>query len=190
MTFGLSEIRSLGLRAVLDSKLANLHNGIQRHVDAQMIHLGADANSALLNFPNYFAELSGVLEQFLEHFTQPASHGSPLLLRGLYFTSALQTDQQLSQVYEDDLAESFALLPGQDPLTVGEASGKKVGDRSYFITDTFRRVIFADRDLTRYQSRTGRACLHRLAGAGISEQSRVDRSARTENQRPERSARS
>ena len=156
MTFGLSEIRSLGLRAVLDSKLANLHNGIQRHVDAQMIHLGADANSTLLNFPNYFAELSGVLEQFLEHFTQPASHGSPLLLRGLYFTSALQTDQQLSQVYEDDLAESFALLPGQDPLTVGEASGKKVGDRSYFITDTFRRVIFADRDLTRYQSRTGR----------------------------------
>jgi type VI secretion system protein ImpL len=156
MTFSLSEIRSFGLRAVLDSKLAKLHNGIQRHVDAQMINLGEDASSALLNFPNYFAELSGVLEQFLEHFTQPASHGSPLLLRGLYFTSALQTDQQLSQVYEDDLAESFALLPGQDPLAGGEASGKKVGDRSYFITDTFRRVIFADRDLTRYQSRSGR----------------------------------
>ncbi|WP_296185899.1 type VI secretion protein IcmF/TssM N-terminal domain-containing protein [Pseudomonas sp. UBA1879] len=156
MTFGLSEIRSLGLRAVLDSKLANLHNGIQRHVDAQMIHLGADANSTLLNFPNYFAELSGVLERFLEHFIRPASHGAPLLLRGLYFTSALQTDQQLTQVYEDNLAESFALLPGQDVLAVGETSGKKVGDRSYFITDTFRRVIFADRDLTRYQSRTGR----------------------------------
>jgi type VI secretion system protein ImpL len=156
MTFGLSEIRTHGLRAVLDGKLANLHNGIQRHVDAQMINLGADANSALLNFPNYFAELSGVLEQFLEHFTQPASHGTPLLLRGLYFTSALQTDQQLSQVYEDDLAESFALHPAQDSLAVTEASGKKVGDRSYFITDTFRRVIFPDRELIRYQSRTGR----------------------------------
>jgi type VI secretion system protein ImpL len=156
MTFGLSEIRTHGLRAVLDSKLTNLHNGIQRHVDAQMINLGSDANSALLNFPNYFAELSGVLEQFLEHFTQPASHGTPLLLRGLYFTSALQTDQQLSQVYEDDLAESFALHPAQDSLAVAEASGKKVGDRSYFITDTFRRVIFPDRELIRYQSRTGR----------------------------------
>jgi type VI secretion system protein ImpL len=156
MTFGLSEIRTHGLRAVLDSKLANLHNGIQRHVDAQMINLGADANSALLNFPNYFAELSGVLEQFLEHFTQPASHGSPLLLRGLYFTSALQTDQQLSQVYEDDLAESFALHPANDSSLVAEAGGRKTGDRSYFITDTFRRVIFPDRDLTLYQSRTGR----------------------------------
>jgi type VI secretion system protein ImpL len=156
MTFGLSEIRTHGLRAVLDSKLANLHNGIQRHVDAQMINLGADANSALLNFPNYFAELSGVLEQFLEHFTQPASHGSPLLLRGLYFTSALQTDQQLSQVYEDDLAESFALHPAHDSSLVAEAGGRKTGDRSYFITDTFRRVIFPDRDLTLYQSRTGR----------------------------------
>lgn len=156
MTFGLSEIRIDGLRTVLDSKLANLHHGIQRHVDAQMINLGSEANSALLNFPNYFAELSGVLEQFLEHFIQPASQGSPLLLRGLYFTSALQTDQQLSQVYEDDLAESFALYPANDSLQFADGSGRKLGDRSYFITDTFRRVIFPDRDLTRYQSRTGR----------------------------------
>ncbi|WP_163006638.1 hypothetical protein, partial [Pseudomonas viridiflava] len=32
----------------------------------------------------------------------------------------------------------------------------KTGERSYFITDTFRRVIFPDRDPTLYQSRFGR----------------------------------
>ncbi|EJM72161.1 type VI secretion protein IcmF/TssM N-terminal domain-containing protein [Pseudomonas sp. GM55] len=154
MTFGLSEIRNQGLRPVLDAKLANLHSHIRRQVDAQMIVLGADANSALLNFPNYFAELSGVLEQFLQHFAEPRRTGAPLLLRGLYFTSALQTDQQLSQVYEDDLAESFALQPEQEQPE--QSSGKKISDRSYFITDTFRRVIFPDRDLPLYQSRLGK----------------------------------
>ena len=156
MTFGLSEIRTQGLRAVLESKVANLHRGIKRHVDTQITHLGSDASSALLNFPNYFAELAQVLEQFLEHFVQPASHGSPLLLRGLYFTSALQTDHQLSQVYEDDVADTFALNPAGDGLHGIAGTGRKLDDRSYFITDTFRRVIFPDRDLTRYQSRTGR----------------------------------
>ncbi|KAA0994827.1 ImcF-like family protein [Pseudomonas sp. ANT_J12] len=155
MTFGLSEIRNQGLRPVLDAKLANLHSHIRRHVDAQMIALGADANSALLNFPNYFSELSVVLEQFLQHFAQTGHSGTQLLLRGLYFTSALQTDQQLSQVYEDDLAESFSLLPEVEHEKHTPSSGKKISDRSYFITDTFRRVIFPDRDLTLYQSRSG-----------------------------------
>jgi type VI secretion system protein ImpL len=156
MTFALSEIRTQGLKTVLDSKLRNLHNGVQRHVDAQMTRLGADANSALLNFPNYFAGLSSVLVPFLEHFIQPASHGGPLLLRGLYFTSALQTAQQLSQVYEDDLAEEFALLPATDRGHAAQANGRNTSERSYFITDTFRRVIFPDRELTSYQSRNGR----------------------------------
>lgn len=156
MTFGLSEIRNHGLRSVLDTKLANLHGHIRRHVDAQMIALGADANSALLNFPNYFAELAGVLEQFLQHFAPHTHHANPLLLRGLYFTSALQTDQQLSPVFEDALAESFALHPQADQASPGGDSTRKAGDRSYFITNTFRRVIFADRDLSLYQSRSGR----------------------------------
>ncbi|MBV7477289.1 type VI secretion protein IcmF/TssM N-terminal domain-containing protein [Pseudomonas sp. PDM31] len=154
MTFGLSEIRNQGLRPVLDAKLANLHSHIRRHVDAQMIALGADANSTLLNFPNYFAALSGVLEQFLQHFAETRRSSTPLLLRGIYFTSALQTDQQLSQVYEDDLAESFALQAEHEQTE--PSTGKKISDRSYFITDTFRRVIFPDRDLTLYQSRLGK----------------------------------
>jgi type VI secretion system protein ImpL len=155
MTFGRTEIQSQGLRAVLDSKMANLHRHIRSHVDAQMIALGADANSALLNFPNYFAELSGVLEQFLQHFAQNNHSGTPLLLRGLYFTSALQTAQQLTPVYEDDLAESFALKPHAEEAPRAASAGA-VADRSYFITDTFRRVIFPDRDLVVYQSRLGR----------------------------------
>lgn len=154
MTFGLSEIRNNGLHAVLQARLKNLQGHIRQHVDAQMIALGAEADSTLLNFPQYFAALSGVLEQFLEHFTRGQHGGAPLLLRGLYFTSALQTDQQLGRVYEDAVADEFALKAAYDE---GAATvGKAVGNRSYFITDTFRRVIFPDRDLTLFQSRMGR----------------------------------
>ncbi len=154
MTFGLSEIRTNGLHAVLQTRLKKLQAHIRQHVDAQMIALGAEADSTLLNFPQYFAALSGVLEQFLDHFTRGHRGGAPLLLRGLYFTSALQTGQQLGQVYEDVVADEFALQAAYD-----EQAGhvdKPLGNRSYFITDTFRQVIFPDRDLILYQSRLGR----------------------------------
>ncbi|EKT4520818.1 ImcF-like family protein [Pseudomonas putida] len=154
MTFGLAEIRNNGLHTVLETRLNNLQGHIRRHVDAQMIALGAQADSTLLNFPQYFAELRGVLEQFLEHFTRGHRGNAPLLLRGLYFTSALQTDQQLGQVYEDAIADEFALQAASEDGA--QATGKPQGNRSYFITDTFRRVIFPDRDLTLYQSRLGR----------------------------------
>lgn len=154
MTFGLSEIRNNGLQAVLNTRLKNLQSHIRRHVDAQMISLGADADSTLLNFPQYFAELNGVLEQFLEHFTRGQGGAAPLLLRGLYFTSALQTEQQLGQVYEDVIADNFALQAAHDEGA--QPASHTQGNRSYFITDTFRQVIFPDRDLTLYQSRLGR----------------------------------
>ncbi|MFV3338298.1 type VI secretion protein IcmF/TssM N-terminal domain-containing protein [Pseudomonas sp. NY15349] len=154
MTFGLSEVRNNGLHAVLQTRLGNLQSHIRQHVNAQVIALGAEADSTLLNFPQYFAALSGVLEQFLEHFTRGHRGGAPLLLRGLYFTSALQTGQQLGQVYEDVIADEFALQAAYDEHA--ENVGKAVGNRSFFITDTFRQVIFPDRDLTLYQSRLGR----------------------------------
>ncbi|MGJ7549099.1 type VI secretion protein IcmF/TssM N-terminal domain-containing protein [Pseudomonas alloputida] len=154
MTFGLSEIHSNGLHAVLQTRLKNLQGHVRQHVDAQMIALGSEADSILLNFPQYFAALSGVLEQFLEHFTRGHRGGAPLLLRGLYFTSALHTDQHLGQVYEDAIADEFALKAAHDDGTAN--ASKAAGNRSYFITDTFRRVIFPDRDLTLFQSRMGR----------------------------------
>jgi type VI secretion system protein ImpL len=154
MTFGLSEIRNNGLHAVLQTRLKNLQGHVRQHVDAQMIALGAEADSTLLNFPQYFAALSGVLEQFLEHFTRGQRGGAPLLLRGLYFTSALQTDQHLEQVYEDAIADEFALKAAYEDGT--ESASKALVNRSYFITDTFRRVIFPDRDLALFQSRLGR----------------------------------
>ncbi|WP_457254893.1 type VI secretion protein IcmF/TssM N-terminal domain-containing protein [Pseudomonas juntendi] len=154
MTFALSEIRNQGLQAVLQARLGNLHSHIRQHVDVQVIALGAAADSTLLNFPQYFAALGGVLEQFLGHFTHGQRSGAPLMLRGLYFTSALQTGQQLGHVYEDAIADEFALQAAEDGQA--EQAGTAAGNRSYFITDTFRRVIFPDRDLSLYHSRQGR----------------------------------
>lgn len=151
MTFGLSEIRTQGLRDVLQARLANLQRHVRQHVDAQMIALGAEADSTLLTFPQYFSALGDVLEQFLDPFIR-GQRGGALLLRGVYFTSALQTEQQLERVYEDMIADEFAL----DAAAEGTAPARPAGNRSFFITDTFRRVIFPDRDLTLYQSRLGR----------------------------------
>lgn len=72
MTFGLSEIRNNGLHAVLQTRLKNLQSRIRQHVDAQMIALGAEADSTLLNFPQYFAALSEVLEPSLTTSPRPS----------------------------------------------------------------------------------------------------------------------
>ncbi|QKZ02388.1 type VI secretion protein IcmF/TssM N-terminal domain-containing protein [Pseudomonas eucalypticola] len=153
MTFGLNEIPQRGLRNVLDTKLENLQVHVRRHVDAQINALGADANSALLDFPSYFNGISEVLEPFLEHFTRPPQ-GPTVTLRGLYFTSAVQTGAQLPPVHEDALGETFSLQPGAPVTEKAQPDPGKVSERSFFITNTFRQVIFPDRDLTLYHSQT------------------------------------
>ncbi|WP_407312709.1 type VI secretion protein IcmF/TssM N-terminal domain-containing protein [Pseudomonas sp. nanlin1] len=152
MTFGLPELAQQDLGAILESKLKTLYGRLCNHVDAEITSRSEGAASALLNFPRYFEGLSQVLGQFLSHFSQ-ASRGAPLLLRGVYFTSAVQTGEQLKSVYDEIMAESFALKPGLES-TEGQPCGQKRAERSYFITDTFRRIIFPDRDLSLYQAQS------------------------------------
>lgn len=154
MTFALSEVRSKGLRAVMESKFAHLLESVRHHVDTQIVTGGKTANAELLQFPNYFAELSTVISGFLDQFERSAQGHTPPIVRGIYFTSALQTDEQLPPVYEDALGGYYALEPKERPTR--SESRKKVGDKSYFITETFRQVVFPDRNLSLYYSRLGR----------------------------------
>nr|WP_234709740.1 type VI secretion protein IcmF/TssM N-terminal domain-containing protein [Pseudomonas amygdali] len=154
MTFALSDVRTKGLRAVVENKFAHLLESVRHHVDTQLIIGGKTDSAELLQFPNYFAELSTVISDFLDQFERSAQGHTPPIVRGVYFTSALQTDEQLPPVYEDALGSYYALEPKEHPAQ--SATSKKIGDKSYFITETFRQVVFPDRNLSLYYSRLGR----------------------------------
>jgi type VI secretion system protein ImpL len=156
MTFSLAELHSYRLRQLMSAKFAGLRAQVRQRVQARMGALGASATSELLNLPAYFDELPSVLEQFLEHFEGNGAGKGPLLVRGLYFTSALQSGGQLNHVIEDQLADEFA-LHRSSPAAIPPAN--EAGDRparSFFITDTFRRVIFPDSMLAVHQQRSAR----------------------------------
>lgn len=155
ITFGLGELRQLGLRGALQDKFGALLASLEQHVGAQIDGLGGRADASLLQFPRYLGELSGLLGDFLESFESAARQRTPAVLRGLYFTSALQTDQVLPPLLEEVVAEHFA-LDADAAECPDESLARRIGERSYFITDTFRRVIFPDRDLSLYYSRLGK----------------------------------
>ena len=102
-----------------------------------MIALGADANSALLTSRTIFPNCRWCSSNFSSTSRGQTGPTGRNLFCAACITSALQTDQQLSQVYEDDLAESFSPLPEAEHDKHTHSSGKKISDRSYFITDTF-----------------------------------------------------
>ncbi|MFJ4445635.1 type VI secretion protein IcmF/TssM N-terminal domain-containing protein [Pseudomonas sp. NPDC089422] len=165
MTFPLAEVRHKGLRSVAEARFAQLLGSLREHVEHQVIAAGNTANVELLQFPSYFAELSSVLGGFLEQFERTADGRTPPIVRGVYFTSALQTDEQLPPVYEEALGAHYALQASERPASGKPAS--KIGDKSFFITETFRQVVFPDRNLSLYYSRQGRtrALTPALAGA-------------------------
>ncbi|MDB6141983.1 MAG: ImcF-like family protein [Pseudomonas sp.] len=154
MTFALPEVRQLGLQKVLEQKFGRLVSRVREHVDGQTVALGVDADVDLLQFPSYFAGLSSVLTQFLSRFEVLAQGRTPPILRGVYFTSALQTGQRLPTLYTDFLSAKYVLETGKAPKE--KTDEKQPGDKSYFITETFRRIIFPDRNLSLYYSRLGR----------------------------------
>ncbi|WP_251979167.1 type VI secretion protein IcmF/TssM N-terminal domain-containing protein [Salinicola avicenniae] len=150
LTFSLDELRHTGLTSAFQGRFPSLVGELRERVDRRVLEEGSDADSELLRFPDYFAELGSVLSDFLEQFDSRHSTVQAPVLRGLYFTSALQSGDSLPPLLDEQTREHFALAPAN---TVEAAA--PVGEKSYFITDTFREVIFADRNLSLYYSRHG-----------------------------------
>ncbi len=160
MTFDLEALRKQGLRPVLDSKFKALLNHLSRKIGGQLT--GEDAIERL-QFPRYLADMSSVLSDFLAPFDNPTSAKTPLLLRGLYFTSALQTGQTLPPIHDEELSEQYGLA------ALERRSTETATEKSYFITDVFRKVLFPDRELGAYHSRSGagRAWRPYVLGAAV-----------------------
>lgn len=148
MTFDPGVLRKQGMRQVLEGKFSALLQRLNQHVGAQ-VSRSAEGAIERLQFPRYLADMSGVLADFLAPFDCTDSTQAPLLLRGLYFTSALQDGQALPAIHEDELSERYGLAPS------GEVIANLAGEKSYFITDVFRKILFPDRELGLYYARQG-----------------------------------
>lgn len=155
MTFSLAELDGERLCQLVVAKFANLQAQVRERVQTRIHTLGIAATSELLNFPDYFSELPLLLGQFLEHFEAAGPSQERLLVRGLYFTSALQDGTELNNVLEAQLADEFAMALNSGEALPDGTLGQRPA-RSFFITDTFRQVIFPDRRLAAHQQRSAR----------------------------------
>lgn len=149
LTFSLDELRRQGVSSAFQTRFPGLVAALRERVDRRVVEEGVNADSELLRFPDHFAELAGVLSDFLERFDSHHNAGRAPVLRGLYFTSALQSGPALPALLNEQTRQAFALQ--SDPV----GSREQQGEKSYFITDAFREVIFPDRNLSLYYSRHG-----------------------------------
>lgn len=150
LTFSLDELRQQGVTSAFQARFPGLVASLRDRVDRRVVEEGTAADSELLRFPDYFAELFGVLSDFLEQFDIHHHAGQAPILRGLYFTSALQSGPTLPTLLDEQTRETFALERGEAGSGIEQS-----GEKSYFITDTFREVIFPDRNLSLYYSQRG-----------------------------------
>ncbi|MFQ3788484.1 type VI secretion protein IcmF/TssM N-terminal domain-containing protein [Halomonas sp. A29] len=175
ITFPVAEVRGKGLGHAFHQRFAPLVESLRAHVERRLVQEGPQADSALLRFPDYVAEMEQRLADFLEPFDLRHNPESAPLTRGLYFTSALQRGEGLQPILDDQVRDAFALTG--KPLSAGGSTTLR-GDRSYFIQGLFRDVLIPDRNLVQHYSRHGQrqalkpwliamAGLAGLAGLGV-----------------------
>lgn len=155
MTFASRDISQLGARKLFEEKFAGLTGSVHQHVDSLIVSRGGVADDQLMQFPHDFAELSGSLISFFVRLEQATQARFPSALRGVYFTSAVQTRNPLPPLNTAALAERFALLP--DETQVEEVSEEiPISTNGYFINDLFKKIIFPDLNLSLTYSHANR----------------------------------
>ena len=90
----------------------------------------------LYRFPQQFAGLGSVLDDFLNDAFKSTRYENAALLRGVYFTSGTQAGSPIDRVMSS-LAGAFGL--DRKALPVNATSG-----RSYFLTALLREVVFKE----------------------------------------------
>lgn len=157
MTFSVDEIRQTGIRHAFPEKFTHLMEGLKGHVQRRAEAVGQEAENAMLRFPDYMAELRNVLSDFLTSFDATTTQNTVPIIRGVYFTSALQTDNRLPSILDEQVRTAFSLkASGDSDEWIDNDPGVRISDRRYFITGVFRSVIFPDRFLSRYVAQGGR----------------------------------
>ena len=162
MTFSVAEARQKGVVAAFSKHFPKMVSGLRSHVETALRDQGQQADSELLNFPEYVAEMEGLIADFLEPFDLRRNSARGPLTRGIYFTSALQDGSVMPAILDEQVRQGFALnestthaANGHTTASGASASGALGSDRPYFVGGVFRDVMIPDRNLALHYARDG-----------------------------------
>jgi len=142
------ELLYRGLRQIGEEKLA--------------LSRGVGSKPALFGFPHEFHSLKEGVERLVQLLHEDDPYHAKPLLRGFYFTSALQSGDPPHIAAAARVSSRFGLTRGGFERTQPTTS------HGYFLCDLFREVLFPDQYLIMRQTRPG-ASRMRVAGmfAGV-----------------------
>ena len=130
-----------------EAYFAELCDGLKEMSMAQMaVSRGKPHAPGLLTLPLEFESLKPCLRSFLTTLFEENPYQYRPVIRGFYFTSAIQEGTSSHHVSEN-IADLFSLSEAPS-----DKKAKQTSRDSYFLLDLFRKVIFADRQLVRQYS--------------------------------------
>ncbi len=121
------------LRAEFDALTERLSGQL---VDKLRHERSEDRRRALYRFPQQFASIRPLLEQFADAAFAPSRYEQPVQVRGMYFTSATQEGTPIDRVM-GAISRSFGLQASAAPAAAGRG-------RSYFLTRLLQDVVFSE----------------------------------------------
>ncbi|MGN6315461.1 type VI secretion system membrane subunit TssM [Trinickia sp.] len=129
---------------LFDERFEELYEGLKEISVAQMsINRGTMLSPGQLSFPLEFLAIKPALRVFLATLFENNPFQYKPILRGFYFTSALQ-EGETSSAAAERIGQRFGL--SVDDLPKPQAASSKNG---FFLRDLFSKVIFADRQTVR-----------------------------------------
>lgn len=135
-----------------------------------------DEQLGVYGFPFYFGktrvDVRAFVRQLVASNDASGRDTPPIIVRGAYFTSALQEGPALGAVIEQDVQETFGLHAGAAQASL-QSGANAAARKSFFIQDVFTQIVFPDQNLARYYTGTGRykpwrpAAIGLMAAAGV-----------------------
>lgn len=151
------------IRKVVDQQFELLFRGLKQIGEEKLgLARGANAKPALFAFPIEFHALKEGLCHFVELLHEEDPYHAKPLLRGFYFSSALQEGVPR-------IAAAARVSNQFDLSRNGFEASQSPASHSYFLRDLFREVLFPDQYLIMRQTKPGGSRM-RLVGmlAGLS----------------------
>lgn len=110
-----------------------------RLIDKLERQRNTERRDLIYTFPQQFSTLKPVISEFAEEIFQSSRYQQPVMLRGVYFTSATQEGSPIDRV--------MGSLMGNFGLDRQALSGTSGQGKSYFINRLLGKVIFAESGL-------------------------------------------
>lgn len=134
--------------AEFDSHFDELSEGLKEMSLAQMsLNRGNALGPGMLTLPLEFTGIKSALRTFISTLFEDNPYQYRPVFRGFYFTSALQESASVHNA-SDQVARRYHLAPPTEAVAQAAPSD----NRSYFLLDLFRKVMFADKQLVRQHS--------------------------------------